>query len=433
MRDFQSSLLIVGALLVSVGIGWLSTHYGLPLAVFCALLIAVFIVSKVRDLWLVIFTVGIHFDDQYINFGFLKAGYGDFALIVLIAYWALWRYNRRAPIQLPHKWPLLILYVIGVGLSWQQGPAPRAVTGLFIRNTLYVFGFLALVDLLRVSRQLKTFIWTTLIVTTMHVTIALFLLERSTRLEGLSGQPNVFGGLIGPGALIAIILSSSRLLLTKWRIPLALIGLLITIGLILTVSRGSQIAFLLALLWVYRRRWRGIMIVAVCLIIMIQVIYLIEPSRLDYFFNRWEFKEGSVSGRREILFNALNTIVERPIFGVGFAQFMQLDSVMSLDSGHGRASHNHYIGELATIGIPTALALFMFILYQGRRLWQLTDLKGEKTQIYITILQALFIFQSIALIFRGGRRMIEWAFLAVYTASVIIYYGYMPYWYWWRL
>ena len=143
---------------------------------------------------------------------------------------------------------------------------------------------------------------------------------------------------------------------------------------------------------------------------------------------------------------------------------------MQIDAGHGRASHNHYLGEFATIGIPSALALFAFIMLQGRLLWRTSvrirsklltasshalspqqslyalridhkrasqqdddahnqerNLQRDQardralSQMYLIVLQGLMIFQSVALIFRGGRRMIEWSFLAVYTAAVLIY------------
>ena len=422
MRGAQSTLLTLGALIASLGLGWMSAYHTLLIAVFGALVLSVLVISKVQDLWLIFFTVGVHFDDQFVNLGFSKAGYGDFALMVLIAYWALSHYRPSRSLQLPPKWPLLVLYVVGVGLSWLQGPTPQVVTGLYIRNTLYVLGYLALVDLIKAPKQLKLFLTVTTIVTMIHVIFALFFMEKTTRLEGLSGQPNIFGGLIGPGALIAILLSSSPLINKTWRLALALVGLFITAGLILTVSRGSQIAFFTALLWTFRRRWRGILIAGGLIALIIQLIYILEPDRLDYFYTRWEFEDRSISGRRDILFNAINIIFEKPIFGVGFAQFIQLETVMNIDSGHGRASHNHYLGEFATIGIPTALTLFYFIIHQGHSLWRLRDLKDPNSRLYLTIFQALFVFQSVALIFRGGRRMIEWTFLAVYTAAAIIYY-----------
>ena len=98
-----------------------------------------------------------------------------------------------------------------------------------------------------------------------------------------------------------------------------------------------------------------------------------------------------------------------------------LQDVMNIDSVHGRASHNHYLGEAATLGLPTVLMLFSFIAYQGKKLLQLDQLVEHRAKLTILVLQSLFIFQSVALIFRGGRRMIEWTFLAVYTATLIIY------------
>ena len=95
---------------------------------------------------------------------------------------------------------------------------------------------------------------------------------------------------------------------------------------------------------------------------------------------------------------------------------------MQIDHGHDRASHNYYMGELSTLGIPTVMMLYIFILQQAKSLFSLDRVIQLRDRAYIITLQSLLIFQSITLIFRGGRRMIEWSFLAIYSAAVIIYY-----------
>ncbi len=421
MKLSSTISITIAAILGSICIGWLSSYQPKPLVFIALMVIGLVVLTQIRDLWLIFFTIGIHFDDLFVDLGFAKVGYGDFVLALLLFYWLLWRFNGRSPLQTAEKWPLLIIYLIGVGLSWQQGPTPHLETGQYIRHCSYLLGYFALTDLIRERRQIHVFVWCTLLVVCVHVIIALFFFNESLRLQGLPGQPNIFGGLIGPGALIAILLSSSSLFKPALRLALLLAGLVICTALILTVSRGAQLAFVLTILWSFRTQWKRIFTIGFLSLIILQLILIAYPDRLDYFFNRWDLKDGSVTDRQSILLNGLQAIFKYPFFGIGFGQFDKLGEVISLDKGHGRASHNNYLGSLATLGIPTASILFYFILYQARRLWRLSDLKVEKDRVYIGILQALFIFQSVTLVFRGGRRMISWSFLAMYSIAVIIY------------
>ena len=369
----------MGALLGSILIGWSATLRPVPLLAMTGGLIGLIFLTQVRMLWLVLFTLGIHFDDLFVPLGFAKVGYGDFALGLMLGYWLLWRLYTTTPLRLPDGWPLLIIYAIGVGISWQLGPSPQAITGLFARNCLYVVGYFALVDLLIKERHILVFLLTTLFAVLLHSTIALMLNNPNARVDGLVGQPNIFGGLIGPGALIAFAFASYHQINGWVRLVLVGAGAVVSLVLILTVSRGAQVAFACAILWIYRSRWRSIGAVLLVGALVFQLILMIDPERFGYFLERWELEDGSVSTRQGLIFNALKVITEYPFFGVGFAQFTMLEDVMQIDAGHGRASHNHYLGELATIGIPSALSLFMFIALQGRQLWRVSAKKGSNS------------------------------------------------------
>lgn len=416
-------MFIIGfALLMSIAVGWLSTGSPLPILMLAVVIVSSFLITHLSSLWLVIFTICIHFDDLFVPLGFAKIGYGDFALALLLAYWPTWRFNRSVSLQIPKAWPFLILYLIGVGLSWLQGPAPETVTGLYVRQCLYIAGFFMLVDLIRTERQLHLFLWMILFSCVVHVLVGFYLDGDSRRFVGLVGQPNSFAGLIGPGALIALSMNSVPHFKRWIRLMFSILGGLVLFGLILTVSRGAQVAFTIALLWSFRHRKREIIIGAILLGLVFGLIIILHPDRLEYFFLRWQLEDASVHDRQAILQNALRTIYEYPFFGFGFAQFRLLEDFIQMDHGHDRASHNYYMGELATLGIPTVLMLYVFILQQTKNLFRLDRIIHLKDRAYIITLQSLLIFQSITLIFRGGRRMIEWSFLAIYSAAVIIYY-----------
>ena len=422
--------LMLGALAGSVAIGWLASTRPLWVLIGVAGLIGAVGFTQLKSAWLMLFTIGIHFDDLFVPLGFAKVGYGDFALGILLAYWLLIRFQRSTMTQIPDAWPLVVTYTVGVGISWLLGPAPELITGLFVRNTLYVVGYFALVDLMNSEREISLFLRGILISVIAHSLVAVIFMSPNARVDGLVGQPNIFGGLIGPGAIIALIFASRQDLQGWLRLALLVSGAFITFVLILTVSRGAQLAFFCAIFWVYRSRWRSIALAALVGVIVFQLIMVFDPDRLSYLFERWALEDGSVSTRQGIIWNALKVIAEYPMFGVGFAQFTHLEEVMRLDIGHGRASHNHYLGELATIGIPSALAIFAFVAFQGKLLWRVTAAaqrlaskrpEWSRAYLYLVILQGLFIFQSVTLVFRGGRRMIEWGFLALYTATALVY------------
>ena len=420
--NIKSFWLVCFALLMSVFVGWLSIGSPLPILVLAAVTIGSFFIAHLSSLWLIVFTVCIHFDDLFVPLGFAKIGYGDFALALLLVYWPTWRFNRSTPLQFPKAWPFLILYLIGVGLSWLQGPAPEQVMGLYIRQCLYIAGFFMLIDLIRTERLLHLFLWTILFSCVVHVLVGFYLDGGSRRFVGLVGQPNSFAGLIGPGALIALSMNSVPHFKRWLKVFFSILGGLVFFGLILTVSRGAQVAFTIALLWSFRHRKREIIIGALLLGFVFGLILFLQPERLDYFFLRWQLEDASVHDRQAILRNALRIIYEHPFFGFGFAQFRLIENYMQIDHGHDRASHNYYMGELSTLGIPTVMMLYIFILQQAKSLFSLDRVIQLRDRAYIITLQSLLIFQSITLIFRGGRRMIEWSFLAIYSAAVIIYY-----------
>lgn len=439
-----SSLWILG-LLGSVAVGWSATRYPLVSIALFTLLISGFALVNLRSLWLILFTIGIHFDDLFVPLGFAKVGTGDFALGLLLGYWALWRYRIRRPIRLPDGWQLVLIYIVGVGISWQLGPSPHLITGLYIRQALYVVGYFVLVDLMTQARHVSIFVLTAFGVIIIHSVVALLIDDPNARVDGLVNQPNIFGGLIGPGAIIAFGLASERSF--RWLVRVCLFGLgaLILLVLILTVSRGAQLAFACATLWMYRSQWRIFVLLIGLGALGLQLLLILDPDQLSYIFERWSLEDDSVSTRKKIILNALRVITEYPFFGVGFSQFAMLEDVIDIDAGHGRASHNHYLGELSTIGIPSALALFSFVMLQGRSLWQISaayrarkevrrqsespnesqsryaKLSSPPREITLLILQGMMIFQSTTLVFRGGRRMIEWSLLALYTATVLIY------------
>ena len=71
----------MGSLLV----GWGATSRPLPLIALMIGLVGAVFLMRFKYLWLILFTLGVHFDDLFIPLGFAKVGYGDFALALMLA------------------------------------------------------------------------------------------------------------------------------------------------------------------------------------------------------------------------------------------------------------------------------------------------------------------------------------------------------------
>ena len=375
-----------------------------------------------RRIALAILFISCFFDENYISLGFALIGYGDIGLFIFLSAWLFERlFYLRQPLRLPRGWALLIAYLFCVGLSLFLGPTPSIAYGQYVRHCLYVLSIYAFVDYVRSSDQLllciKIFIGCALI----HSIIALSIENPNARLVGIVGQANTLGMLIGIGVILAFsTLSETSPSFVEHLIIYIALSIMI-IALILTASRGSYLSCTLSIFWIYRTKWRSVLTTLIIATLIVYLVEWLEPDRYHYIIKRLNFQDQSINNRQAVYFNAIKLIQNHPWFGIGFGQFTLIDQVIQVDQEGGRGSHNYYLGLMASSGLISAAILFYFILIQARGVWKgsrysrVGDLrfKGHRSMIFSSF-QVLLIFQSISMISRGHKRIVDWIPLAIY-------------------
>ncbi|MEZ4469125.1 MAG: O-antigen ligase family protein, partial [bacterium] len=200
-------------------------------------------------------------------------------------------------------------------------------------------------------------------------------------------------------------------------------GLMVMIvALIFTISRGNYLGFGCAALW-WMRRYRRLIVVAALATVGIVAVLARDPELAANITRRWQLEDVSVSQRIIVQENAIQTILQNPLFGVGFGQFSELHRKVDVNAEVGRSAHNQYLGQLAATGIPATLLLFWFIALQFVPLWQragpFARLRPDE-QWMVAVFQALAIYQTVSMVFRTALRQPEWLVLSLYCTILAI-------------
>jgi O-antigen ligase len=162
----------------------------------------------------------------------------------------------------------------------------------------------------------------------------------------------------------------------------------------------------------------------------------LDPERFAFMLRRLEFNDSSVSNRWQVVQNALLLIQERPLFGIGFGQFSAISEVIEVDAEAGRSPHNFYLGTIASIGLLAASSVFLYVGAQARALWvevgllkrqlRLESQRGGTRERFTQwrlligeVAQAMFLFQTISLMFRGSKRVTDWLPVAMMSVTYL--------------
>lgn len=359
------------------------------------------------------------FNDIWFNAGFALLGIGDLAIFALLPVWIMRRLVSREGWQLPHRWPLLLGYVALAGASLAAGVAPGSGVRPFLRMLTYVMALFAFVDIIRDSFTIKQMFGLLALCGVGHAVYALATWPGSGRIEGLPIQSNALAALLAMSAIPAI----GVMLHTRRRAVRLLLGgaiglMLITI--VLTISRGTYISFSLAMFW-WLRRSRRLLIVAGLAAAGLAWFLGGQVQTADRIRARFEMRDNSVVNRIKVQENAIRAVIERPLLGLGFGQFAEIERAVDVNAEGGRGSHNFYLGLLASTGLPAALLLLLFVFAQLRPLFQrdgpFSRLPPNDRWI-IEVLQALAIYQTVSLVVRSMFRQTEWFMLAFYCAML---------------
>lgn len=233
-------------------------------------------------------------------------------------------------------------------------------------------------------KQIRNFVITLFITCAIVSVIAIIQIPSGERItapfEGKSGEPNTFGGYLI--LMLAIVMG---LLLyikeTKRRVLLAVLGTLIFIPFVFTLSRSSWIAFFpmyVALIFTTQQRWKllGILIVVLAL-----APFLLPESarkRINYTFQsekvvKWQQQIGDVtldtstSARIHDWKLALAAFLKKPILGYGITGWKFVDS-----------QYIRTLVELGILGVVTFIGLIYALLKEIWRIYRIMDTSFAK-------------------------------------------------------
>lgn len=384
--------------------------------------VCVGLVLLMRPRWAVFLVIiGSIFNDYYINAGFALLGMGDLTVFALLPVWLLRRLIAIEHWRMPRRWPLLVGYLLLAMASLLAGVSPGLGLRPFLRQLTYVLALFAVVDIMRETYDIRTIFQILAVCGAAHAVYALLTYPGSGRLEGLPMQSNALGTLLAFCAIptVGLILQTRR----RWvRVALAgMLGLML-ISMVLTISRGLYISFGLAMLW-WMRGSRRMIIVALIAAAGLGWFLAQRSQTTERIQSRFEMRDVSVTNRLKVQQNAIKAVLERPLLGLGFAQFADIERAVDVNAEGGRGTHNHYLGTLASSGIPAGLLLFAFVFVQFVPLWRKRGAYRAfeaSEQWLVNTLQSLAIYQGVSLAVRNALRQTEWFMLAIFCALLAI-------------
>lgn len=410
-------------------IGYTAAHAG-PQALLLALITTLFALCLRWPLLAVhALVAGTFFDEIHLPTGFALLGLADLAALLLIPTWLTHRLLRPHDLRLPTAWPLLLAYLALAFTSLLLGVAPTGAYGSYARLLTYALALLALVDLVRDPAHLRTIATLMALCGLAHALISLTDPAPARRLMGLADQPNILAVRLALGALPAAALwTQARTTTTRWSWGIALTLMLTATA--LTISRGTYLALTIAFIWWIRRSPRLALALALAATTSYLVLDHLASDRITHIQNRLDFDDTSVTHRGIVAQNALTAIAQRPLLGVGFGQFRELDQAITVLDQAGRGSHNFYLGVAASTGLPALALLLAFALTQARGL-ALRRLPStlpsplptppEAMTHLLALWQAIALYHATSLLIRGGLRLTDWTLLGLYAALACIH------------
>lgn len=423
----------VGALVLAPILAWAAVNA--PQVAALLTVTAVFELMLLRRAhWGVYLIVaGQFFDTINLSAGFAQLGVGDFAAFAVLPTWVLLRLIDPRGLRLPKGWQLIALFTLMTGVSMMLGVNPKIAYGPYVRVVMYAVALMALVDLAQRDGVLERVCWIMAACGTIHALIALTGTSPTMRMGGLVEQPNLLGAMLAFGVIPAIGL------LLRPQPPLRRVALVIAVGLMLvtvlfTVSRGTYISLSLSLIWWLRRYRRFILAGIVVGGALLLVVAKRQEQQVDFIERRFEMRDSSVTNRWQVVQNAFEVIGARPLFGVGFGQFTDIERAVDIRREANRGSHNFYLGLAASCGLPTIMLLLGFALFQARRM-RVARRRAEAHEGPVAeynawiagTMQALMMYHGLSLAVRGGTRITEWTMLALYCcAAALADYDYGP-------
>jgi O-antigen ligase len=295
----------------------------------------------------------------------------------------------KARQPLPHPANPFILpvtyYAVILGASaarsWMNGVDDGGELFAFVKNQLF-FVFLAPITfrLITSERQLRAamhLIALTCFLVSIHALWTVrdtvlrgYMLERNRASGLVAGQPNLFGGFLAMMILLFVSLLLGKQVSKKERL-----GYLVTIialagALLMTLSRGSWLALLLAL--GVLSLLRGARAIAFVLVVALSAPWWLPVKVVERVQHTFEGKHSTDDQELEDSaqvrvdqWKALPEIVkEAPLFGHGFRTFVNLWARFSPDH-EPKAAHSTWVEFLAEEGVLGMLAYLWLLTLMG--------------------------------------------------------------------
>ncbi len=367
---------------------------------------------------------GMLFNEVGVSAGFAILGVGDFALFALIPAWGVRILFGAQRLRFPKRGWAIASYVVLAALSLFYGVRPSVAYGPGLRMAVYVVGLLAMVDILRDEKAIRGVVWVIAVCGIVHAVISLTNMGSETRLSGLVEQPNELGVRLGVGAVACAGLVSGYAPRSV-KVIASVSFLVILVAILLTVSRGTYISTTIAFAWWIRRRKRVLIFVLFGIGALFVTYKQLADARVGFIQQRLELKDSSVRGRWHVMKNAVTVVRERPLLGVGYAQFSHLDRAVQVGRERARGAHNFYLGSSASVGLP-ATGLLLFFLFSAayavtRRRREATGIPNQLELVWLLgVIETLFVYDCVSMLFRGGRPIMLFTMIGVYAAASML-------------
>ena len=420
--DLIARLAAVAGLLIAPVVAWIAVSDPVRAAGVAAAGVAGLVLLVRRDLIVYGLIAGMMFNRVNFSAGFAVLGFGDLMAVAAVGVWIVSRVTDRSVPRLPSFWPLAIIYFVLCALSLVASNASGRYYMPLWRQGAYTLAAIALVDHCRSERVMRNLLWILAVSALLHAAFALEMGGR--RLTGLALTPNFLARVLAICTIPAIALYQSE------RRPWVNVFLLATmsisaVALVLTQSRGTWLAMVIALLWWVRHNWRYFVAIAIAAgVIGLTASVVLEEGTSKMVAQRLEFRDNSVYARRKILKNGVRAVMARPFLGVGFAQFTDIEKVVDIRAASDFAAHNHYLSVAAETGVPSLLVLLAILAISWRSLSRrhreiaaVDTPDGRRLASTLAAIQAVYLYQLVDLLYKGAGPLILWILVGLAAAA----------------
>jgi O-antigen ligase len=207
--------------------------------------------------------------------------------------------------------------------------------------------------------------------------------ELSERAIGTSVNPNSLGGFLVMIAALATpqIMTKYPVTGKRWHMVAPLVALVVC--LVLTFSRGSMIAFAVALLFIAAIRYRKVLL----LLFVLAAILLILPwtqSYIERFIAGFQGEDLATQMRFGEYTDALRLIGRYPLFGAGFLGAPDIDIYLGVSSVYLLIAEN-----MGLLGLISFVLLMIGVLAYAWQARPYLDATPELNPIWLGLIAAL--------------------------------------------